>query len=585
MRIKKYHSMARPLADSDDANHYGHRFDGSGDSFLSHGSRWTRVRQGDKYGYVRTNGEGRPVDFNENTGYFTVYDKPDTSSHHFQSYKLPDNGSQYVGIPFAPIYEGGTLDNVDIYPSTPPVGIVRTPDDHNAALARDRAVDEYVNGTTPDAADIFGTTTWGLVPNPFQVSKDFYNGKPVEGVRDAAFMLVPWNNGAAVVAGGIGLADENGVRKTYNLLSDRQYGKAALSGAGDVLNGAMAFAGGKPVVTSGIDLAHNWRPWVPNNADRYYRIVGETGDPIGDAIDSGVIRGPGMNPNLDDALFARQGRFDIGKTYTYPMFSKGSPWKGGTARASDDFKERPIIIRSKKNTGPIVWEESNKDFRHKGHAGIFRPSYYGDVNASPTQFFEYWEPRRFGYMRRSFPESDNPWATFLGNGYNVDRGEWESSLGIDGKRFGDYIGSGSEQTVFNDASNPNTVLKVANEDFNEKELPGLKEGVERFVSSRNSVPLQEPINFSGIVDIKGQPYPVFSQRKLKPLGEISSAEFNRTYTPLIRDALRHYGYTGDGVNSNFSNGYRTLIDIKPDNVGFDMDGNLRFFDVDYIREQ
>lgn len=34
-------------------------------------------------------------------------------------------------------------------------------------------------------------------------------------------------------------------------------------------------------------------PWNPN---RYYRIVGETGNPIGDAIESGVIRGSGAVP-------------------------------------------------------------------------------------------------------------------------------------------------------------------------------------------------------------------------------------------------------------------------------------------------
>ena len=42
-----------------------------------------------------------------------------------------------------------------------------------------------------------------------------------------------------------GLANENGVRKTANLIKSGNYGKAALSGAGDVLNAAMILPGAK----------------------------------------------------------------------------------------------------------------------------------------------------------------------------------------------------------------------------------------------------------------------------------------------------------------------------------------------------
>lgn len=121
---------------------------------------------------------------------------------------------------------------------------------------------------------------------------------------------------------------------------------------------------------------------------------------------------------------------------------------------------------------------------------------------------------------------------------------------------------------------------MANGYFNEKTLQGLKPVVERFVSSRNAVPLQEPIKLQGIVDIKGQPFPVFSQTRLKPLGNMSLAEFNNTYLKQLQEALRPYGYTGDGITANFSNGTRTLSDIKPENMGLDKDGRLRLFDVD-----
>ena len=58
--------------------------------------------------------------------------------------------------------------------------------------------------------------------------------------------------GASLVARGLfagqgiyGLANENGVRKTVNLIKSGDYGRAALSGAGDVLNASMILPGAK----------------------------------------------------------------------------------------------------------------------------------------------------------------------------------------------------------------------------------------------------------------------------------------------------------------------------------------------------
>lgn len=146
----------------------------------------------------------------------------------------------------------------------------------------------------------------------------------------------------------------------------------------------------------------NWYPKIPNDPNRYYRIVGRGGevDPIADAVQSGVIRGPGMVPAYKNAVNL-DGIEDLGsvmiKAHDYPMFAKGAPWKGSTANVS---KSKPTIIRSKADQGDIVWQQSNIDFRHKGHEGIFRPTLNGDPNAAPSQFFEYFEPARFfGYNR------------------------------------------------------------------------------------------------------------------------------------------------------------------------------------------
>lgn len=301
---------------------------------------------------------------------------------------------------------------------------------------------------------------------------------------------------------------------------------------------------------------------VPEDPNRYYRIVGETGNPIGDAIESGVIRGPGANPNAE-GLF---------KAHNYPMFAKGRPWEGSTAKQSGG---KPIIIRSKENTGPIKWEESNVDFTHKGHNGIFRPNFYGDINAAPSQFFEYYEPKLIGYMRKDFPKSNNPYSNFMGNGYKVNRGNWEeSSLGVKGKDFGEYIGSGSEQAVFNNKSNPETVLKVYEDTYRTK-LDEVKQLVSDFENRRNNIPLQEQIKFVGLIDNNGNPYPVFQQNKLLPL-----KSFDKKSILQLQKELEKYGYKGDLKNKGFSNGQKTLSDLKPENVGYDSNGNLKFIDVD-----
>lgn len=152
----------------------------------------------------------------------------------------------------------------------------------------------------------------------------------------------------------------------------------------------------------------NWYPKVPNDPNRYYRIVGRGDiDPITDAMQSGVIRGPGKVPGYREAVdnlgdnaiidLNTKGPRLLIKAHDYPMFAKGAPWKGSTSNVT---KGKPTIIRSKQNTGDIVWEESNVHFRHKGHSGIFRPTLNGDPNAAPSKYFEYFEPSKwFGYNR------------------------------------------------------------------------------------------------------------------------------------------------------------------------------------------
>lgn len=189
---------------------------------------------------------------------------------------------------------------------------------------------------------------------------------------------------------------------------------------------------------------------------------------------------------------------------------------------------------------------------------------------------------RFGYMRRNFPVDNNPYHNLMGRGFTVDRGAWtESNLGVQGERFGEYIGSGGEQTVFQDKASPNNVLKVYN-DTNTKDMNGLTSLVNSYLD-RNSIPLQEQASFEGYIKQNDNIYPVFSQGKLHSLGKMSNTEFSKKILPSIHDLLKQYGYSGDGITSEFTNGINTLIDIKPDNVGTTPSGELKFFDVDLIK--
>lgn len=152
----------------------------------------------------------------------------------------------------------------------------------------------------------------------------------------------------------------------------------------------------------GILQLKNWRPFLPYNPNRYYRIVGSAKNPQGDAIldanNTGVIRSKATGNGI--RFITPDGQVhQLGKTgFDYPMFSKGRIWRGTTNGADKDFR----VIRSKADTGPIKWEQSNVDFRHKGHNGIYRPSFYGQQNIAPTEYFEYWEPAKFGWKRRDF---------------------------------------------------------------------------------------------------------------------------------------------------------------------------------------
>ena len=151
----------------------------------------------------------------------------------------------------------------------------------------------------------------------------------------------------------------------------------------------------KQGIKTGIKALYNkypYSPFIPLNPNRYYRIVGPkdaiSGDAIADAIDTGYLRTSSLankfkfDPDPNTVTLAP-------KVFDYMMFSKGVPWKGSLAAVGGKGSKR--IIRSKNNIDDIIWEQSNIDFRHKGHKGIFRPRYNGSLEQVPSEYFEYFE--------------------------------------------------------------------------------------------------------------------------------------------------------------------------------------------------
>lgn len=187
--------------------------------------------------------------------------------------------------------------------------------------------------------------------------------------------------------------NNNGKSYAQNVMSGEGTGSTAGNVAIDILT-PFAVGGARSLAANAVKR-FPYRLSIPHNPNRYYRIVGsptaKAGDAIADANNTGFLRSSSLASSAEPidkgAISLRP------KTFDYLMFSKGKPWTGSTNGAGfgGHLNNGQRVIVSKANTGPISWEESNVDFRHKGHAGIFRPNYNGSLEQIPANYFEYYE--------------------------------------------------------------------------------------------------------------------------------------------------------------------------------------------------
>lgn len=118
---------------------------------------WTRLRTAKGYVYAKTR-NGQAIEYSPN-GFFRVYEKPDSNSHSYET-----------------TFENAGEGNI---PS-----VQRKPDNHAAAVAQQKEIDEKVDAITPGAEDLFTAGTLGGMNNlsPTQWVRRAYDlGEAIKG--------------------------------------------------------------------------------------------------------------------------------------------------------------------------------------------------------------------------------------------------------------------------------------------------------------------------------------------------------------------------------------------------------------------
>ena len=210
---------------------------------------WERLKAGNRYVYTQVNRNHQPIQFDSNTGTFRVYTSPNINSYSFDTYIIPEQFKTNTVNDNNPVQ----LKEVQITTKKPTefVGIQRTPDDHQAALARDRAVDAKVNPQNDQLQSFFANLmTGGMYSAVDQGAKNLAKGNYLEGTAQIAtpIMFGPAKSIVANLtrlgAGAYDLLSKNGVQKTYNLAKQGNWLGAVKSATGDALNLGMTIGGG-----------------------------------------------------------------------------------------------------------------------------------------------------------------------------------------------------------------------------------------------------------------------------------------------------------------------------------------------------
>ena len=214
---------------------------------MSRKQKWQRVinENTGKYGYVLIDNKNKPVQFNQNTGYYRVYNNPSVNSSSYNAYNSPTSSTKDNTIPNI------QLQDLVVTASKPTesVGIQITPNIPNSSEKRE--IDEKINQENDQLQHSFANLlTLGMLSPVQEGAKDMQNGQYVKGAAKMAtpIMFGPAESTVANLTrlgvGAYDLANENGVRKTWRLANNGDWSGAAKSAAGDALNLGMTLGGG-----------------------------------------------------------------------------------------------------------------------------------------------------------------------------------------------------------------------------------------------------------------------------------------------------------------------------------------------------
>lgn len=151
-----------------------------------------------------------------------------------------------------------------------------------------------------------------------------------------------------------------------------------------------------------------------------------------------------------------------------------------------------------------------------------------------------------------------------------------------GDIFGPFMDKQSEHAVFNHATDPSKIVKVyAVNGKGFADIAAIKEFQAHYMK-RNQIPFGVKNRFSGYLKGKDGIFPVYTQDKVTPLKAMNNTQYEKEIFPKLVEQLKAKGYTQTSPDV-FSNGKFKITDLYPDNMGYDSQGNLIFFDAKTYR--
>ena len=164
----------------------------------------------------------------------------------------------------------------------------------------------------------------------------------------------------------------------------------------------------------------------------------------------------------------------------------------------------------------------------------------------------------------------------------------EPSINVKSSLFGDFVGEGSEQSVFNSMIIPNEVLKA----YIDRGFSSI-DAIRDFHRTsnwmlRNRVPFQERVSIRGFLKNpeSNTIYPVYGQNKVTPfvspqqdrLWGYQKQIWEKEIIPELDAKFHAKGYSGSAADGTYT-GPMTILDVSPWNIGFNNNNQLRGIDL------